>query len=357
MAATEYRDLVLVADAVETGADGRAESFTVSVFDSPVGQTRGKERVWVPSGLHEQAEALGNQLLDFDVPRQVRLRRVLGDLLLPPGARRLYELSLARLREGQGLRLRLRLADELAALPWEFLWVPDLPEMPAGPQFFLALHPRVSIVRHEALPVPGDWFDAPGQRRIIVAAASPRPHERYPRLDHLGGERAALQEMLGPVAGIRADFLPFRPAAGGDPGAGATPEQLLQAVLDSTADVFHFMGHGQIDPSTGEAQLVLADQNNDAVPVAADRLAEVLGQRGIRLVVLDACHSAAGGGRLWGGVALALARAGVPAVVAMRHKVGDRLAAAFSTALYRTLLAGSRRSPSKWPSGSTSRPG
>src|SRR5262249_34899027 len=147
MPVIEYRDFVIVADEVQTGSDGAVESFAVSVFDSPVGQARGKERVEMPPRLPSEARALGDQLLDFDVQRQIGLGRLLADLLLPPVTRNLFRRSVDCLRDGQGLRLRLRLAPELAALPWEYLWVPDARDLPAGPQFFLALQPRISIVR------------------------------------------------------------------------------------------------------------------------------------------------------------------------------------------------------------------
>src|SRR5262245_9251012 len=118
MSALEYRDFVLVAEDVRTGAGGAVESFAVSVFDSPVGQGRGKERVTLQPGLVTEVAALAEQLLDFDVPKQIALGQLLAGLLLPPAARELFLRSVARLRDGQGLRLRLRLDGALAMLPW-----------------------------------------------------------------------------------------------------------------------------------------------------------------------------------------------------------------------------------------------
>jgi hypothetical protein len=341
MAPLEYRDFVIVAEDVRTGAGGAVESVAVGVFDSPVGQTRGKERVVFPPRLAADAGQLLDQLLDFDVSKQMAFGRLLANLLLPPAARELFRRSVARLRDGQGLRLRLRLDSTLGGMPWEYLWVPESDSSDAaGPQFFLALDPRISIVRHEALPVPGDWFDGPGSRKIVVAAASPRADDRFPELDHLATEIDSLREAFAGVDGLQADFLPFRSSSDRDHGTGTTAEQIAQAVISTRADVFHFMGHGHLDPQTGDAQLVLADNHNYPDPISADRFAEMLCQRGVRLAVLDACHSGARTSSSMGSVALTLAGVGIPAVVAMQHKVGDRLAARFSASLYRALLAG-----------------
>lgn len=342
MAAIEYRDFVLVAEDVCTTAAGAVESFAVGVFDSPVGQSRGNERVAFPAQLAMETPMLFAQLLDFDVARQIALGRLLADSLLPPRARDLFRRSMARLREGQGLRLRLRLDSALAGIPWEYLWIPDSdsPDAPAGPQSFLALNPRISIARHEALPVPADWFDAPGKRRVVVAAASPRDNDRFPKLDYLAAEVESLREEFAGVPGLQADFLPYRASGDRDGGAGTTAEQIAQAMIRGTADVFHFMGHGHLDPHTGEAQLILADSHNYPDPIAANRFAEMLSQRGVRLALLDACHSGAQTNSSIGNVAMALTGIGIPAVIGMQHKVGDRLAAKFSAALYRALLAG-----------------
>ena len=87
MAPLEYQDLVLVAEDIATDEGGALESFTVRVFDSPVGQDRGKERVRVPSRLRAELTALGGRLLDFDAVRQVGTGRMLGEMLLPPRSR------------------------------------------------------------------------------------------------------------------------------------------------------------------------------------------------------------------------------------------------------------------------------
>lgn len=338
----QYRDLVIVASDVEKGEDGSLQKFSVKVFDSPVGQGRVKEWITLPAGIREELQALENKLLDFNVKRQVRLGLLLGNMLLPTGARELYHRSVASLHPGEGLRLRLRLDDELGVFPWEFLCISDSPDLPTGPPLYLALQPRISIVRHEALPVPGDWPDAPGKRTVVVAAASPGPRDRYPELKRLAVERELIRKHLSRVPGIDAKLLPYEPQREGSEGVGTTAHDLVESLLgDHPADVFHFMGHGGFDPTTGQGQLILADKRNIAVPLNAERLAEMLQQRGIRLAVLDACQTGSRGGRdVWSGVAAALLRVGIPTVVAIQYTIGDGPAAVFSVALYQALLAG-----------------
>jgi hypothetical protein len=347
MAIHEYRDFVLVANDVQKNKAGIASKFTVSVFDSPVGQGEKKETVIMPDSLPDQIRWLEERRLDADVNRQMSLGETLAGLLLPDYARRLFSASLARLRNGEGLRLRLRLADELADFPWEYMYIQDT-RGERTPSSFLALDPRISIVRHEAIAVPGDWFEAPDSRRVVVAMATPRPHDRYPKLTNLPTEQNLISAALSQVAGIQAVYLPEYTAIQGDDIPGAKLTDLLTALMERT-DVFHFGGHGEFaadmgpafGSKIGEGAIILADAQNQAVPVAADRLAEALRGKGVRLVVLGACETGRRDGHnVWSSVAASLLKAGIPAVVAMQFTIKDHLAAAFSGAFYRALVAG-----------------
>jgi CHAT domain len=66
-----------------------------------------------------------------------------------------------------------------------------------------------------------------------------------------------------------------------------------------------------------------------------------LGNAGVRLVVLGACNSASrDAGGAWSGVAPALVRENIPAVVAMQFKVLDQNAGLFMAHLYSGVLGG-----------------
>jgi hypothetical protein len=73
----------------------------------------------------------------------------------------------------------------------------------------------------------------------------------------------------------------------------------------------------------------------------SEQLAVVLGNAGVRLAVLGACNSAARDvGGAWTGVAPALVRQNIPAVLAMQYKVRDYNAAVFLEHIYAGTLAG-----------------
>lgn len=347
MAIEGYSDFVLVAEDAERDNDGRVERFTVRVFDSPVGQGEKKETVKVPSDLREQVSQLETRHLDDSVDKQIELGESLASLLLPAYARQLFRESLLRLRDNVGLRLRLRLADELTNFPWEYMYIQDT-RGERTPSSFLALDPRISIVRHEALAVPGDWFEPAKSRRIVIAMATPAPHTTYPRLANLPIEQRSLKAALDTVTGVRAQYVPEYREDSSQQIPGATLKDVLNVLMERT-DVFHFSGHGDFSrdqgpafgSTVGEGAIILADAANQAVTVPADRLGEVLRSKGVRLVVLGACETGRRDGyNVWSGVAASLLKAGIPAVVAMQFTIKDTLAAAFSETFYQALVAG-----------------
>jgi hypothetical protein len=331
MAISKYREFVLVADEVEKDERG-VHGFTVQVFSSPAGEGEPQSRS-VPSDLQRYMGRLERRKLDVD--GIIGLGEALADLLLPDRARELLIRSLDRLEPGQGLRLRLRLAPALTHIPWEYMYV----QRGAGEKDstgFLALDPRISIVRHEALPVSGDFDETPRPRRLLVALASPEG-DGYQPLD-LAQERANMEEALQGVPGIQLDFV--------EP---ATVQRLGDELLHG-ADVFHFAGHGvfqsaglgtSIGSVVGEGTVVLVDEAGGPALVPADQVAVNLRGHGVQLVVLGACQT----GRrdeenVWSGVVAALMEAGIPAAVAMQYKIWDDAAIAFGKSFYQALVAG-----------------
>ncbi|HEY0365897.1 MAG TPA: hypothetical protein VGC73_05440, partial [Pyrinomonadaceae bacterium] len=242
MAIRNYEDFVLIADDVEVDENRRVKSFRVHVFDSPAGQGETEETVTVPAELYKQMRWLEQRDLDANLDQQMDVGEILASLLLPHDARRLFTESLKLIGDDQGLRLRLRLDDELGIIPWEFMYIHDhRGERTSGG--FLLLDTRISIARHEAIALPGDWFKAPGKRRVVVAMATPEPHDRYRKLSSLPVEQKALRAVLQEVAGIEPHFVPIYKDSQNGKIAGVTSKDLLFALMART-DVFHFSGHG-----------------------------------------------------------------------------------------------------------------
>ena len=201
MAIAHYHDLVLAADVAERDADGLATSFDVRVFSSPAGEGPTVRRE-LPADLGRAVGHLDRRKLDPD--GVIALGEVLADLLLPSGARELLVRSLERLTPGEGLRLRLRLPLELAGLPWEYLYI-QRAHGEKDATGFLALDPRLSIVRHEALAIPADVDATPRPRRLVAALASPTASGWAPL--NLDREREVIAAATADVPGLSVDVI------------------------------------------------------------------------------------------------------------------------------------------------------
>jgi hypothetical protein len=350
MAIRIYHDLVIFAYNVEKNEHGEVQQFTVRVFSSPVGEGEKEEAVRIPdyARLKLLARELERRGLDGDVEGQMELGDQLGKLLLPDHARAMYRRSLAWLHPDEGLRLRLRLPRALSDLPWEYIYVQDL-RGERTPSNFLALDPRVSIVRHEALEIPAKWFAPDARRRVLVVMATPEPFNVYKRLNHLPEEQHLIKQALGDAAGVDADYVPdFGEGIGDGIIPGAQPRD-VSAALRAGADIFHFSGHGEFvkelgpagDGIIGAGGIILADEHNQAVEVPADRLLEMIRRYRVRLVVLGACETARRDTVYnWSSVAVSLLRGEIPAVIAMQFTIYDSLTALFMGDFYEALAAG-----------------
>lgn len=318
----------------ELEVDGTQDDpiISVEVLRAPSGEGV-REEGQLPDDLDRRLGQLERRR--FGVSEIIDLGAALGEALFPLPVLRMFERSRDRLDPGEGLRVRLRIPLPLAAIPWEYAYLPV-----AGGERdvtgFLALDPRISLVRHEALPLPGEWNGEPRERRLLVAMASPKAGA-FESLN-LSRERANLEEALADVEGLQAEYL-----------ESASLQTLGEALLEG-ADIFHFAGHGvfattgigaDLESVTGEGAIVLEDEEGEAVLMAADQLAVNLRGRGVQLVFLGACQTGRRDGQnVWSGVVAALMEAGVPAVVAMQDKIEDENAISFSRNFYKALAAG-----------------
>jgi CHAT domain len=273
-----------------------------------------------------------------------QLGKQLADLMLPGMVRTIFDESLYALeKKGKGLRVRLSIEPlKLSALPWEYALVPRTPgEMVAND--FLAWRRNVSLTRYENLGSALGPLTGKAKLRIVAALASPLPDpgnpNKFPELNLAADEQAinaAIDYLKSRTQAVESKVLRH-----------TTREALLEAIKD--ADIFHFAGHGLFDGAeltpAGEfrkrGEIVLETEANDADPYPSDQLASALGDAGVRLAVLGACNSASRDeGGAWTGVAPALVREKLPAVVAMQYRLADATAAAFMPFLYTFALKG-----------------
>ena len=104
-----------------------------------------------------------------------------------------------------------------------------------------------------------------------------------------------------------------------------TPDDFVANLRRFRPTAVHFCGHGDVEG------IVMRGDGDETHPVSGAALAQALRDRGIRLVVLNACYSQS--------QAEAVAP-NVGAIIGTRRAVKDLAAIRFSTAFYRTLFAG-----------------
>jgi hypothetical protein len=314
------------ADFVICARDWRNGEFQVEVIGSPVDRMRLPEHVCYDEAvltqlLHnlEEKRICGEDLFG--------LGEALADLLLPPRVREMLTRSLESVGPDHGLRMRLVLDDPpLANLPWEYVYL----RRTGGEKTwadFLILDPRISLVRHEAIPISPGSVTATRPLKMVVGLSGPSD---APKLD-LAAEGEFIESALQDVAGVEVTFVEHLTA------------EKLEAACQG-AHLFHFAGHGWFDSKderAGVGSIMLEDCEGYIHLFPAENLALTLRGAGVRLAVLGACESGRRDGiNLWSGVAPALMRAGIPGAIAMQYEIYDESAIAFARRFYQSLATG-----------------
>jgi CHAT domain-containing protein len=279
------------------------------------------------SGETARKVSVGSERAALD-PSSAALGERLFSALLPEGVRERFFQALGQIDHDDGRGLRLRIATDpgdpdlarVLALPWEYLRRPDIGS-------FLAAQRKFPLVRHLDVPLPGGRPPLPPPVRVLAAGAEPSD---LPAL-RLAEELEQIERLWGQPGEV--EVVPL---------ARTTVPALRAALLAGGFHVLHFVGHGGFDAATGEGALFFVDEAGRADPVGAGAFADQLRDfTSLRLVFLNACQSAqAAAGAPFAGVATALLRAGVPAVLAMQFPITDRAALEFGGIVYRRLAAG-----------------
>jgi hypothetical protein len=230
-------------------------------------------------------------------------------------------------------------AARMLALPWELLTDPARPTP-------LALD-GVRIRR--ALPTAdlAGTFTVAGERLRVLMVIS------RPAGDRDVGYRMVARPLLHRLEAVRGDvdLVVLRPP---------TLDRLRKVLAEARAagqafQVVHFDGHGAftdrrapvtsgvpvtLQGSAPQGVLVFEKPGGGPDRVSADRVAAVLAEAQVPVVVLNACQSGALGRDVEAAVATRLLQQGAAAVVAMAFSVYAVAAAEFMTAFYERLFAG-----------------
>ena len=221
-----------------------------------------------------------------------------------------------------GLRIRLRLPGALADIPWEYLH-----ETGYG---FLGLSPETVLVRYLEMPAPVRAFPISAPLRILAMISAPADVPELESEQEWGRLTGALDDL------IRGGLVQVDRLEAGTLAALQRPLRLREY------HVLHFIGHGVYDEDAQDGALALEGAGRKTRLVTGRDLGLMIrGHRSLRLVVLNACEGARSArADPFGGVAQALVRQGIPAVIAMQFEISDPAALAFSQSFYQAIADG-----------------
>ena len=199
---------------------------------------------------------------------------------------------------------------------------------------FLALSSHTSITR--SLSTVDCEVKIPfSPLRVLLTMSSPHTHQA---LD-IERERRLFEAAVGPLVSLRQVEFEVTEDASLD-----TIRRTLQAAraIGRPFHVWHFIGHGELDAQTHSSRLVMTDERGRPNFVSGWQFGELFAEHSdVRLAFLNACDGAGIGPKHpMSSVATALAKVGVPAVIAMQLPIADTAAVIFASEFYGALTDG-----------------
>jgi len=224
-----------------------------------------------------------------------------------------------------GLRLRLSMdlqnpgMAEVASLPWEL--------MCRKGQRPLALSTQTPLVRSLDSPLPTEPRPFRAPLRIMALMSNPQGTGTL----NLDKERAGIEKSWARLPGVQVDFV--RPVR----------SEILRELAGGNYHVIHYMGHGDFHAQKG-GLLLFEKEDGSPDPISSDEFAMWLADEPLRLVFLNACKTGATNLHTsihpFAGVATALIRERIPAVVAMQFPISDVAAVTFAQTFYERIAQG-----------------
>ncbi|MBI3840957.1 MAG: CHAT domain-containing protein, partial [Thaumarchaeota archaeon] len=231
----------------------------------------------------------------------------------------------------KGLRVRFEVPSELGDIPFEILCSPRDHKLGA-----LVLQPRLSVARtltglHPLrLPEPSD---ARARLDVLIVVACPKGVPPLEEDNEIGSIERALP---GVVRALAPSVLQRLGPCSQSDHPGATRAKLSERVKRMHNPwAALIIAHGQYDDAARQVNVLLESEEGLPDPVAGVTLAGLLaGAPQLRFVVLNLCLGAVAAPKEpFAGIAHALIRAGIPAVVGMQTEVTNLAARRFSASL------------------------
>ncbi|SDP74066.1 WD domain-containing protein, G-beta repeat-containing protein [Streptomyces sp. cf386] len=206
----------------------------------------------------------------------------------------------------------------LDRLPWEFLYDPVAGEHLAVDH---------ALVRELDLPTTQGPLPVETPLRVLGMVARPSDLESL----SVEQERSELHRSLRDLMRGGVVELAWVP--------GQSWRDLREALQRVRPHVLHFIGHGGLDPLTGNATLAFTDPGTgERHEMSAPDISPLMSGGTLRLVVLNACGTDyAPVTDPFSSPAASILRKGVPAVAAMQFPISDRAALEFSREFYTCL--------------------
>lgn len=281
--------------------------------------------------LKQQRRKFGRGYVPKPAEDTVRFGRRLYDAVICDAVRDRFVASRQIAdQKHRGLRLRLCLGSHplLIDTPWEFLCADDQ---------FLALSRDLPLVHYLELPNPPRPLQLNLPVRILATVSAPHSPD-FPELNadiERDRIRAALDKLIA-AGQVALDFTP-------DAGLATLAHSLRAAAAAGRPyHVWHFIGHGGFDPLNQGSVLVLTKDDGAASLVNGFQLGTLFSDYPeIRLALLNSCEGARSeSADPFNGVAAALVRRGIPAVIGMQFEISDTAAVKFSEEFYTALADG-----------------
>jgi len=248
---------------------------------------------------------------EHDLALRQRFGKMLFNVLFTDEIKAQWTASIARY---ENLRIRLQIEPpELAILPWELLYDPNL-------EF---LSTATNLVFSRYFPQRLEWPLRPIDDKVRILLVAESPHDLPAVFDIEFSQLVETIEHTG--NNVELHVLRNKPI-----------DDIHRVLQVQTFHIFHFFGHGV------DGGLALTDAHGNLDRIDDNQFAQLLqGTQSIRLVILNACDSKQSDPQnLFSGVGPALIKKRIPAVIAMQYPVTVKTASKFSEKFYQALANG-----------------
>ncbi|MBE9042169.1 GUN4 domain-containing protein [Oscillatoriales cyanobacterium LEGE 11467] len=235
-------------------------------------------------------------------------------------------------KEQKRIRIELdineKLMPELAALPWEFMC---LPQKANSGSVWLATAPNLAFSRRRTQCKVADPISLQPNEKLRIALVIAEPQGLNPvvyekvkvELENLASEQAHRVELL--------------------PIVRAANPKAVDSILKQKPHIFHFIGHGRLSDENHQnvGQIAFVDEFGGVSWEDANDFSNLFTRNWRGILVLQACESGAlSESQPFVGLASRVVQQNVPVVIAMQYEVSNSTASQFSCRFYKELAEG-----------------